>query len=131
MANHTGNEGTVMIGSNAIAEVKSWSIEETTETLDDTVIGDTARSRKASGISSFSGSVEAFWDETDTTGQGAMTAGAEVTLNLYPEGNASGDVYFTGSVIITSITRNGSFDGMVEAAFSFEGNGPLTQSTVV
>jgi hypothetical protein len=131
MANHTGNEGVVKIGTATVAEVKSWSIDETTETLEDTVIGDTARTRKPSGISSWSGSLEAFWDETDTLGQGAMTIGAEVTLNLYPEGAVSGDTYFTGSAIITSISRSASFNGMVEASFSFEGNGALTQSTVV
>ena len=71
-----------------------------------------------------------LWDETDTTGQGALTIGAEVTLNLYPEGDASGDVYYTGSAIVTGRTINSSYDGLVEMSISVQGNGALTQTTV-
>ena len=48
-------------------------------------MGDTARTYKSS-LTSFSGSIDVFWDETDTSGQGALTIGSEVTLNVYPEG---------------------------------------------
>lgn len=41
-----------------------------------------------------------------------------------------GDAYFTGTAIITGISRSGSFDGMVEASYSFEGSGALAQATV-
>lgn len=129
MANHKGSEGVVKIGTSTIAEVKSWSLEESAATIDDTILGDTWATKKA-GVQTWSGSLECFWDETDSTGQGAMTGGAAVTLNLYPEGATAGDTYFTGSVIITSISRSGANDGMVEASFSFEGNGALTQTTV-
>jgi hypothetical protein len=129
MANHAGSEGTVKIGSNVVAEVKSFSIEESADTIEDTTLGDTARTFK-SGLTGWSGSVECFWDETDTNGQGALTIGAEVTLNVYPEGAVSTDKYFTGSGIVTGISRQASLDGMVEASFSFQGNGALTLGTV-
>jgi len=129
MATHTGSEGTVKVGSNAIAEIRSFSIEESADTLEDTTMGDTARTYKPS-LTSFSGSVDVFWDETDTTGQGALTIGAEVTLNLYPEGDTSGDTYLTGSAIVTGRSVNSSFDGLVEMSISVQGNGALTQTTV-
>mgnify|MGYP001319850460 CR=1 FL=1 len=129
MANHKGSEGTVKIGTDVIAEVRNWSIDESAETIDDTVLGDTAKTKKA-GLTEWSGSLECFWDETDANGQGAMTIGAEVTLNLYPEGDTSGDTYFSGSAIITAIGAKGSHDGMVEASFGCEGNGALTKPTV-
>jgi hypothetical protein len=129
MANHAGSEGTVKIGSNVIAEIRSYSIEESADTVEDTTLGDTARTFK-SGLTSWSGSLDCFWDETDTSGQGAMTVGAEVTISVYPEGAISADTYYTGSAIVTGITRQGSMDGMVEASFSFNGNGALTESTV-
>jgi predicted secreted protein len=129
MATHTGSEGTVKVGSNAIAEIRSFSIEESADTLEDTTMGDTARTYKPS-LTNFTGSVDALWDETDTTGQGALTIGAEVTLNLYPEGDASGDTYLTGSAIVTGRTVNSSFDGLVEMSISVQGNGALTQTTV-
>lgn len=129
MATHAGSEGTVKVGSNAIAEIRSFSIEETADTIEDTTMGDSARTYKPS-LTSFSGSVDVFWDETDSTGQGALTIGSEVTLNLYPEGSVSGDTYLSGSAIVTSRSISSSFDGMVEMSISVQGNGALTTSTV-
>lgn len=130
MATHTGSEGTVKVGSNAIAEIRSFSIEETADTLEDTTMGDTARTYKSS-LTTYTGSVDVLWDETDTTGQGALTIGAEVTLNLYPEGDTSGDTYYTGTAIVTGRTINVVYDGLVEMSISVQGSGALTESTVV
>ena len=129
MATHAGSEGTVKVGSDAIAEIRSFSIEETADTLEDTSMGDGARTYKPS-LTSFSGSVDVFWDETDTAGQGALTIGAEVTLNLYPEGDTAGDTYLSGAAIVTGRSVSSSFDGLVEMSISVQGNGALTQTTV-
>ena len=129
MATHKGSEGIVKVGTDSVSEVRSYSIEETADTLEDTSMGDSARTYKSS-LTSFSGSLDVFWDETDTTGQGALTIGSEVTLNLYPEGDTTGDTYYTGTAIVTGVTRTGSFDGLVEASVSVQGTGALTQTTV-
>ena len=129
MAVHKGSEGTVKVGANAIAEIRSYSLEESADTLETTSMGDTARTYLPS-LSTFSGSVDVYWDETDATGQGAMTIGSEVTLNVYPEGDTSGDTYYTGSAIVTGVTRSASFDGTVEASISVQGTGALTSTTV-
>ena len=129
MATHAGSEGTVKVGSDAIAKIRSFSIEETADTLEDTSMGDSARTYKPS-LTSFSGSVDVFWDESDTAGQGGLTIGAEVTLNLYPEGDTAGDTYLSGSAIVTGRSVSSSFDGLVEMSISVQGNGALTQTTV-
>ena len=129
MANHKGSEGVVKVGTATVAEVKDWSLSETAETIDDTIMGETARTRKSS-LTSASGSLSAFWDESDATGQMAMTAGAEVTLNLYPEGATTGDYFASLSAIITTVDVSAAMDGMVEASFSFESNGAVTWATV-
>jgi len=129
MATHKGSEGTVKVGANAVAEIRTFSLDQTGDTLETTTMGDTARSYLPS-LTSWSGSLDVYWDETDSTGQGALTAGAEITLNVYPEGDASGDTYYTGSAIVTSFSLNGSFDGMVEASVSVQGTGALTKTTV-
>ena len=129
MATHTGSEGTVKVGSNAIAEIRSFSIEESADTLEDTTMGDTARTYKPS-LTTYTGSVDVLWDAGDTTGQGALDIGVEVTLNLYPEGDTSGDIYYTGSAIVTGVTINSTYDGLVEMSISVQGNGALTQTTV-
>lgn len=129
MATHAGSEGTVKVGSDAIAEIRSFSIEETADTLEDTSMGDAARTYKPS-LTNYTGSVDVLWDESDTAGQGGLTIGAEVTLNLYPEGDTSGDTYLTGSAIVTGRSINSSYDGLVEMSISVQGNGALTQTTV-
>ena len=129
MATHTGSEGTVKVGSNAIAEIRSFSIEETADTLDDTTMGTIARTYK-SGLTTFTGTIDVLWDETDESGQGALIIGASVTLNLYPEGDTSGDVYLTGEAIVTGRSVNSTFDGLVEMSISVQGNGALSRTTV-
>lgn len=128
MATHTGSEGTVKIGANAIAEIRSYSLEETADTVEDTSMGDTYRTHKTT-LKSFSGSVDVFWDETDTNGQVALAVGSEVTINFYPEGATTGDTYYTGTAIVTSKTVTGSFDGMVESTINVQGTGALTSAT--
>ena len=129
MATYTGRSGAVYSGSNAVAEVRDWSLEETSEVVADTVMGDTWVSNKPTQ-KSWTSSFNAFWDETDSTGQGTLTVGAEITLNLYPEGNTSGNKYWSGSAIITSVSKSASFDGLIEASFSATGNGALTEESV-
>jgi len=129
MATHKGSEGVVKVGSNTVAEVRDWSITISSDTVEDTTMGDSARTYKPS-LTSATGSISAYWDETDATGQGAMTAGSEVTLNLYPEGDGAGDTYYTASVIITEEGASASFDRMVEASYSFAANGAVTTTTV-
>jgi predicted secreted protein len=129
MATHAGSEGKVFVGSSQVAEVRSWSMEITSDTVDASIIGTQWRKNQAT-IKSWSGSFDAFWDETDTTGQGALSVGGTVTLNLYPEGDDTGATYWSGDAIITSISYSAAFDGIVEATFSFTGTGALTESTV-
>jgi hypothetical protein len=128
MATHKGSEGIIKVGSDSVLEIRSYSIEESADTLEDTSMGDSARTYKPS-LTSFSGSLDVFWDETDT-GQSALSIGSEVTLNVYPEGDTTGDTYYTGSAIVTGVSRTGAFDGLVEASISVQGNGALTETTV-
>ena len=128
MAVHTGSEGTVKVGSNTIAEIRSFSIEERHDAIEKTAMGDSYRSF-STGLLSWSGSIECWWDETDTSGQGALDVGASVTLNLYPEGATTGDIYYSGTALISGKTISASADGMVEASYSVQGSGGLTEST--
>jgi len=129
MASHIGRDGIVKVGAATVAEVKSFSIEESADTVETTKMTDTARSH-AITLTSFSGSLDCFWDETDTAGQGALTIGASVTLALYPEGETAGDTYYSGTALVTGVSRSASFDGMVEASISVQGTGALTADTV-
>lgn len=129
MAVHKGSEGTVKVGSSSVAEVTGFSFDETADTIESTALSNSGRSYVADYLG-FSGTVDCMWDETDSSGQGAMTAGSTVTLYLYPESTGSGATYYTGSAIITSISRANAMGSIVTASFSFTGTNVLTSATV-
>ena len=129
MANHKGSEGVIKIGGNTMAEVTGWTLTQSSSTIENTELSDTTRTY-LSGLSEYSGTVDCHWDETDTNGQVACTIGASVALYFYPEGATSGDTYFSGTALVTGITRNASVDGLVEISLSYQGTGPLAISTV-
>ena len=129
MSNHKGSEGVIHIGTNAVAEIRSYNLSESMNLIEDTNIGDTAKTFQ-SGSNEWEGSVDCFWDETDTNGQVALTIGASVTIKFYPEGTTSADTYYHGTALVTGITRGAATDGMVEATFSLKGTGALTTATV-
>lgn len=135
MANHVGRDGIVKIGATTvIAEVREWQIETTGETADSTSMN-TAQSNggwrtNEATLKMWEGSISCFWDETDTSGQETLDAGVSIALRVYPEGDTTGDVYFSGTGIVTNITRKATLEGMVEASFTFKGTGALAQATV-
>jgi hypothetical protein len=129
MATFSGSDGVILVGTDQVAEVRSYSIDETMDTLEDTSMGDTSRTYKTS-LKSFSGSADVFFDDTDTSGQGGLTVGTSATLNIQMEGNTSGDHKLSGTVLVTGRTITASFDGLVEASITFQGTGALTESTV-
>ena len=128
MATHSGSEGPVKIGSDILAEIRSYTIESTGETIETSTMGLSARTYVA-GLTTFSASFEVYFDETDTA-QNAVDAGASITFSVYPEGDTAGDTYYTGSGIVTGRSITASFDGMVEMSLSVQGSGALTETTV-
>jgi hypothetical protein len=129
MATHTGSSGLVKVGTNTIAEVRSFTLDTTAELLEDTTLTDTSKTFQV-GKKGATASVECFWDETDTNGQIAIAEGSQVALNLYPEGADSGDYYFSGTWLITANSTSTPTDGMIEATFSATLTGALTRGTV-
>jgi predicted secreted protein len=128
MANHLGREGLVKISSTTIGELRNYALSHSSDTVEDSVIGDTYRTRLAT-MKTFSVSGDLYWDETNA-GQLLITIGSSVTLNLYPEGSDTGDIYYSGAAIVTKFDISASFDGIVEGSIAFEGNGALSTLTV-
>jgi hypothetical protein len=129
MANHTGNDGVVKVGGSTVAETRSWALDISIGTVDDTVIRDTWETHQVVQ-KNWSAQLEVFWDETDTA-QIALTVGASVTLALYPEGADSGDSYYTGTATVEKLALKGTHNGMVESSLSLKGNGALTGPSTV
>ena len=127
MATKLGREGLIKLSSTTIGELRNYALTHSSDTVEDSVLGDTYRTRLAS-MKSFSVSGDLYWDETDA-GQLLITIGSSVTLNLYPEGATTGDVYYSGAAIVTAFNVSASFDGVIEGQISFEGNGVLSVLT--
>lgn len=129
MANHHGSEGLVRVGANTVAEVTGFSFTASAEYAEDTTLSDLDKTYNVTAVKSWSGSVTAFWDETDTSGQVALVPGANVSLVLAPEGVSTGATRYSGNALITEITRNVQRGAIVEITFNFLGNGGLAVAT--
>jgi predicted secreted protein len=127
MATHTGSEGTIKVATTVVGELRSYTLEQTADTIEDTSMGDTSRSYK-SALKGWSGSASLFFDEADA-GQLLLVLGTSIALKVYPEGASSGDKYYYGDAIITGSNISASFDGMVEAEITFTGTGAITLGT--
>ena len=129
MATHVGTSGVVKIGSDTIAEVIGFNLDETNDTVEDTSLTDTAKSylvlRKDA-----KGTIECHWDETDSSGQEALDVGSSVTLNLYPEGADAGDAYYTGTALVTGASVAVTMDGVISRTFNVQFSGGVTHTTV-
>ena len=133
MTAYVGNAGVITLDDDAgsaqtVAEVRSYSIETTADTIEKTIMGNATR-QYVKGIATFSGTADVYWDPTHfTTVDANPTAGSVgatnkvVTLTVYPTGTGTA---WSGEVIVTGYTVNGSFDGMIEASISFQGTGSL------
>jgi predicted secreted protein len=127
MATHTGSEGLIRIGTTTVGELRSYTLDQTADTIEDTSLGDSSRTYKA-GLKAFAGSASLYFDEADA-GQILIVVGTEIAIKFYPEGNTAGDKFYEGTAIVTAYNISASFDGMVEAELTFTGTGAISLST--
>lgn len=130
MATYIGNSGEVQIGANAVAEVLSFSLTESANVADDTVLGDSYKTHIV-GTKSWSGSINCYYMEGDTNGQALLVNGASVDLSLMPRGDTTTYYDFAGTATVTGLETANSLDGIVTVNFTFQGNGALTKSAIV
>ncbi len=128
MATHHGKEGVVTAGGTGVGELTGFTLETTGDVVEDTALTDATKSFVA-GRTSFSGTLEMHFDETDSP-QTSLTAGSSIAFILLPEGNTSGDRSFSGTGIVTGMSVNNSMDAIVSRTVTFQGTGTLTIGTV-
>ena len=128
MSTHHGKEGVVTVGGTGVGELTSFTLETTGDVVEDTALTDATKSFVA-GRTSFSGTLEMHFDETDSP-QTSLVAGASLAFILLPEGNSSGDRSFTGTGIVTGMSVNNSMDAIISRTVTFQGTGALSIGTV-
>ena len=131
---YKGKDGIVKVGANNIGQIRNFSVEQSADTIEDTSMGDTARTYKDS-LTQFTASIDALFDQsnadsvTPDAAQVAITIGSTATFKFLPQGATTGDYQLSGEGIVTGITRTQSFDGLVEISFTIQGSGALTIGT--
>ncbi len=129
MAKYRGKDGVVRVGgSSVVGELKAWSLNITADVAQDAAMPDGWMTTVPT-FRKWEGSATAFWDPDDT-GQSALAVGAEVGLEMLPEGTDVGDASYSGSAIVTGVEPSAEGGGFVEVTFTFTGNGELAIGTV-
>jgi hypothetical protein len=132
MATTKGSSGVVKLAVSggsvaAMGEVRSFTLSESADTIEDSVMGDTARTYLSS-LTSATLSMEVYWDDADAV-QLVMDSGAGLIFELYPTGTGTGEKYYSGGGVLTSKEITASFDGMVEGTFELQVSGAVTEAT--
>lgn len=132
MATKTGASGVVKVQVSGttvavVGEVRSFTFDGSADTIEDSVMGDTARTYKQ-GLATNTVSIECYWDEADAQ-QLILDERADIDFEIYPTGTGTGETYFSGGGIVTSRSITGAFDGMVEASFTIQCSGAITEAT--
>ena len=128
MATHHGKEGVVTVGGTAVGDLTGFTLETSADVVEDTALTDATKSFLA-GRTSFSGTLEMNFDETDTP-QTNLVVGASLAFILLPEGNASGDRSFAGTGVVTGMSVTNSMEAVISRNVTFQGTGALTIGTV-
>ena len=134
-----GTSGAVKISDDAgvtfetVAELRAWSVEESSDTIEFTRIGNAFKGQKP-GYKTWTGTADLYLpaddvtgDEEITTENSAVTAIAvntEYKWEFYIDSTLAGK--YIGNGITTGISRSLSHDGMVEMSITIQGSGELT-----
>lgn len=137
MARYEGSAGSVKIKSGsdaltAVASVRTWSMDITRETVEDTSMGSSGARTYKKGLQTFSGSMDIVYDDSeDAIVSTAMNPDTDdtVTVELFPDSSVTG-TKFSGDVIITSYSVTASYDGITEASVSFQGTGAISSESI-
>lgn len=133
---YTGRDGRLLLGSDTLVKVTSWTLQADLETLEITTLGDAQRNY-APGVQGFSGSAALiYYTDDDGTNDastllrkiinttGVTTADiVSLTLRLV-DGNTNSDV--TLNAYITSASIGANVGEVCSAQISFQGTGAIT-----
>jgi hypothetical protein len=129
MARITGEDGVVKIGTVTVAAVKSFSYEVTAGTAVSSIQGRRWDHHVATKFRA-TGTFQVEYDPTETS-HSSLVIGAEVTLLLYPDGDATGKPLITIPSVLNSMSSSVDPNEIVMKEFSFSNNGNFVEGTVV
>lgn len=136
-----------------IAEVRSWSVEHTMDTVEFTNMSSNGIRRYKPTFKTWTGTIELYipFEENeadpnvyteklleDDSTQGTapnddlvlqITVGNEFYFQLYADDTSASSTSYDGYGIVTGVSRSVAFDGMAEMTITVQGNSDLTLGT--
>lgn len=131
-----GQDGNVMLGGTppvAAGGVFGWTVVSDFGALECTVMGEVWRTYRP-GLPGWNGTMRARFNNDDgqeqllATVTGVNPAGTlgEVQFLINDQNDPTpGTRYLSGEVIITGVTITAELENIIEAAYTFQGSGPL------
>ncbi len=136
MAISLSKDSQIKIGSGAllVGQLTSWSVAESDTQID--VSNNDSTRREYINVGSVDGdiSAEAHFDLADVgydAVRSVFVSGAEATLRVYPDGDASGNIVLTGGIVVgaSTVTAAGVEDVIV-SAFNAKLISPFVESVI-
>ena len=106
-----------------ITELKGWSVEETADTVETTVMGNSSKTFVTT-LKSWTGTCELNYEPGNAV-QIDMLNGETVDVEFYPKGVAN-STKFAGTALVATHSRSGSMADLVGSTISLTGTGALT-----
>ena len=124
MAVLKGKDGSISVGLNNLANITSFTINEEADTLETTAMGNAGYKTFVGSLKSWTGTVEAVFDDTDS----AVAVGSAITLTVVVDDGSSNQVQYSGSCIVTSRSVEVAVADLVSVTFEVTGTGALTET---
>lgn len=122
-----------------IAEIRSWSVEESADTVEDTNMGSSGVRSYKTTHKTWSGTADLYvsFDDTDASAHSeqfteedslttGITIGSTYDFKFYADDSAAGHESYNGKGIVTGVSRSVAHDGMTEMSVTIQGNSALT-----
>lgn len=131
MAGVHGKNGKLTLGaSGVVASVTNWSQSIKGDTVEVGAMNEGDDKTYVAGRRETTYDVQFNYDSQDADGQQVLVVGNTVTFKLYPEGDASGKRYVTGSALVESFNLTGPLDGKITGSATLRQSGAATWNTV-
>ena len=128
MASYKGQDGVfqaITAGGTlaSVTNLKSWSIEESIDSIESTTMGLTSKTF-TTGIKGWTASCELLYDLSNAV-QADLVVGESVDIKIWPNTVSQAESY-AGSGIVTSTSQSGELGDLVGSSITVQGTGALT-----
>ena len=119
-----------------IAEIRSWSVEESADTVESTNMGSAGVRSYKTTHKTWSGTADLYIPIDDSDGSKQFTEqnsivstiviGTTYEFKFYVDDSTASFESYAGTGIVTGISRSVAHDGMAEMSVTIQGNSALT-----